>query len=131
MKLAEMKALRKSYLEELKKKKLSAKQLLNEAVEAYRKHIEATEKEVFLKIEKEMSYTLTVMIDELEWKVGIDLRFDTRQGKPCVYAIFDHITEYLLSDSHFRDFGKAVNDRIMHTLEREASRYEKKLKTFR
>lgn len=126
MDLSELKQYRKQKLEEFDHKKKTAFTVLSKAVDDYKKHIGASEKEVTLTHVKGLSHILSVAVDDMEWKIVIDLSVESNNGKLDVFAVLDNISELLLSSSKDNtDFGKAINNRIIHAIDKETSRFDK------
>jgi hypothetical protein len=125
MDLKELIHYRKQRLEELDQKKKTAIAVLNKAVEDYKAHIKASENEVTLTHAKGLSFVLSVLVGDLEWKIVIDLKIDSANKKFQVFAVLDNISEILLSSEDNTEFGKAINSRIIHAIDKEASRFDK------
>lgn len=130
MDLEELKAYRKKRFEEFTAKKDNAVSQLERAVASYRKHIGAGEDIVKLERNDEMSFCLTVTVDDFVWSEDISLKFGGDKGKNSVYAVFDGLTEVNLFQGDDEEFGKEINDRIVQAIDKEVSKYNKKLTVF-
>lgn len=130
MDLEELKAYRRKRFEEFNTKKNSAVSQLESAVESYRKHIGAGKDVVKLERNDEMSFCITVTVDDFIWSEDISLKFGGDKEKNSVYAVFDGLTEVILSQDDDEEFGKEINDRIVQAIDKAVSKYNKKLTVF-